>query len=587
MSQGNATQDHRLLRLSTALDKDALIPVGLNCTESLSKGFSISVSAFSETHHELGAADLVGTTVTLGVVQEDESIRYFNGFVQEFVAEGSSRAGQRSGYHMKVVSWLELLLSKRSDCRIFQDMPVREVISEVFSQYKSLANFKFELSASHPERRFWVQYNETDLDFFRRICLREGIAFYFSHENGSHCLHIVDEAKSLKTLKPKKVKIQSGTSAHDHLSKWQSAAKFATGKYERRSYNYMAPNKNQKVTGEATSEVASVPRVMEVESYLFSEGYHDEGEGNTEISKRSNQGVERSKIAVGTGNCRNLAVANHFEVELSSGGDFVDKGKLFTLSQVNLSVNDTTGVTNCTIEALPKGELVYPNGVTPTISNLQTAIVTGPKNEEIFTDKYGRIKVQFHWDRLGKLDENTTCWLRVMQSFTGSSFGMHFTPRIGQEVVVAFENGNPDRPFVIGALYHPEQQPPYADFKGTRSGIRSHSTKKGGKDNFNELYFEDSKGKEEVYLQAEKDLKSFIKNDENRQVGNDQTLLVKNNKNEKVGNNETHSVKNELLIEAGKKITIKVGGSEIELTSSKIVIKSGKVDIDGGKIELN
>ncbi len=174
-----------------------------------------------------------------------------------------------------------------------------------------------------------------------------------------------------------------------------------------------------------------------------------------------------------------------------------------------------------------------------------------------------------------------------MQNLTGSSFGVHFTPRIGQEVVVAFENGNPDRPFVIGALYHPEQTPPYADFKGTRSGIRSRSTKNGGKDNYNELYFEDRKGNEEVYLQAEKNLKSLIKNDEKRDVNNDQTLSVKNNKVENIGNNEKHSVKNELLIEAGKKITIKVGGSEIELTGSKIVIKSGKVDIDGGKIELN
>ncbi|GAB1263671.1 type VI secretion system Vgr family protein [Aurantivibrio infirmus] len=587
MSEGKATQEHRLLRLNTTLGKDALIPIGFNCTESLSKGFSIVVNVFSEIHHELTASDLVGTNVTIGLVQEDESIRYFNGYVREFVAEGSSRAGQRSTYHMKVVSWLELLLSKRSDCRIFQDMPVKDVIKSVFSAYKELANFKFELTASHPDRRFWVQYNETDLDFFRRICHREGLAFYFSHENGSHCLHIVDEAKSLKALKPKKVKLQAGTASHDHLSKWQSAAKFATGKYERRSYNYMSPSKNQKVIGEATSEVASVPRVMEVESYLFTEGYHDEGEGSTEISKRSTQGVERSKLAVGTGNCRNLSVATHFEVELSTGGEFADKGKSFTFSQVNLIVNDTTGITNCTIEALPKGDLIYPNSVTPTISNLQTAIVTGPKGEEIFTDKYGRIKVQFHWDRLGKFDENTTCWLRVMQNLTGSSFGVHFTPRIGQEVVVAFENGNPDRPFVIGALYHPEQTPPYADFKGTRSGIRSRSTKNGGKDNYNELYFEDRKGNEEVYLQAEKNLKSLIKNDEKRDVNNDQTLSVKNNKVENIGNNEKHSVKNELLIEAGKKITIKVGGSEIELTGSKIVIKSGKVDIDGGKIELN
>jgi len=194
---------------------------------------------------------------------------------------------------------------------------------------------------------------------------------------------------------------------------------------------------------------------------------------------------------------------------------------------------------------------------------MQTAVVTGPPAEEIHSDAHGRVKVQFHWDRLGKKDDNTSCWLRVMQSFAGPGFGAHFTPRVGQEVVVAFENGNPDRPFVMGALYHTENPPPYAEHKGTRSGIRTRSTKNGAAINCNELYFEDTKDQEEVYFQAEKDLNAHIKN------------------------NETRKIENTLHIQAGEKIRLEVGGSVIEMTPEGITISAIEVKIDGTPVLIN
>ncbi len=591
MADGH-TQAHRLIRLNTSLGSLALIPESFEGRQMMSQGFSFKVAAFSEMQHELAAKDLVGTSATVGLVQTDNSIRYLNGYVHDFKALGSRRAGEATDYSLTLVSWLEMYLSKRTDCRIFQDKKVDDVIREVFKSYGNDASFKIDLKNSHPSRRYWVQYNETDLNFLNRLCKLEGLAYYFTHEDGAHQLHIVDSSESLEALSPKKVRLQSHTHDHDHLTKWQSAGRFGTGKYEQRAYNYMSPQSPVSVTTSAKTEVNKTPKVMDMESYMYGDTHHSHGDGGGQISARANQTVERTQVATGSGDCRNLELGRHFEVELATGswglgGNFADKGKTFTLTQVNISANDSLGKFNCSIEAVPQGELIYPNAKNPTINGLQTAVVTGPSGEEIYTDNLGRVKVQFHWDRLGGKDENTTCWLRVMQSFAGPSFGAHFTPRIGQEVVVAFENGNPDRPFVIGALYHPENPPPYAGHQGTRAGIRTRSTKGGSLANCNELYFEDKRGKEEVYFQAEKDHNTVIKNDETRDVGNNQTFTIGVDKKENVGNNEEHIVGKTLLIKAGDKIRLEVGGSIIEMTGGKIKISSSHVDIDGGKIDLN
>jgi type VI secretion system secreted protein VgrG len=587
------TQALRLIRLSTSLGQLALIPESFEGLQKMSQGFSFDVTAFSETHHELTAKDLVGTAATIGVVQTDNSIRYINGYVHELEALGSGRAGQLTNYSLNIISWLEMFLNKRTDCRIFQDKKVDEVIREVFQLYGDTANFKIELKHSHPSRRYWVQYNETDYDFFKRICRMEGLAYTFNHENGSHELKIIDDSKLLNDLSPKIVKLNSHNREHDHLSFWKSKGVFGTGKYEQRAYNYMSPQSPVVVKTATKNQVSATPKVMDMESYQYGDRHHTQGDGTSYIDARANQAVEGTQIATGQGDCRHLEVGKHFEVELATGshglgGKFTDKGKIFTFTEIHMSANDSAGSFNCWIEAVPQGELIYPKAVTPTINGLQTAVVTGPKGEEIHTDELGRIKVQFHWDRLGAKDENTTCWLRVMQSFAGPSFGAHFTPRVGGEVVVAFENGSPDRPFVVGSLYHPENQPPYKEHSGTRSGIRTRSTKGGKVNNCNEVYFEDKKGQEELYIQAEKDQNTLIKNNQGIKVGNDKNQEVVNNETHLVGKDMTIQVGKHLLVDAGTEIQLQVGGSVIKMTKSGIDISSsGPIKIDGKPVKIN
>jgi len=562
------TQAQRLIRLQTHLGSNALIAEHLDGTENMSSGFRFMLNAFSETHHALDAKDLVGSTATIGLVQTDDSLRYLHGCIQEVSALGSARAGQLSKYSLALTSWLEMYLSQRYDCRIFQNKKACDVIREICSRYGSDANYKITLKQPRIEQRYWVQYNESDLNFFNRICQLEGLVYYFKHEKDSHQLCITDSAELLPMLSPQKVKLQPHSHGHDHLTHWQRSGRFATGKYEQRAYNYQTPRAPIAVKTTTKAEVADTPRVMDMESYLYSDTHHTAGDGADQVNARANQSVARSHIATGSGDCRHLALGSHFGLELATGslglgGHFSDKDKTFTLISVRTHADDTNNIFNCSIEAAPKGELVYPEAETPHINGLQTALVTGPAGEEIHTDALGRIKVQFHWDREGGKDENTTCWLRVMQSFAGPSFGAHFTPRIGQEVVVAFENGNPARPFVIGALYHPENPPPYASNKGTRGGIRTRSTKGGKASNCNELYFEDKKGDEEIYVQAEKDLRAYVKH------------------------NETRIIDDTLHIKAGKKIRLEVGGSEIEITGSSIIINSKLVDIDGDPVKIN
>ncbi|MGI1678135.1 MAG: type VI secretion system tip protein VgrG [Cellvibrionaceae bacterium] len=584
MSTGTATQSHRLVKLNTVLGEKALIPSRFNSSESMSGGFSFSVNAFSESRHDLTAKDLVGSQVTIGLVKSDDKIRYFNGFVQEITALGSERDGQKSNYKLYVVSWAQLLMMKRVDTRIFQEKNIEEILKDVFAEYGDNAKFKFNLKSTHVARRFCVQYNESDWNFFNRLCALEGIAYYFKHENGKHVLHIIDDESGCDTLSPKTVKIQSQHSKEDFLSNWQNSSRFITGKYSQRNYNYLKPTTLSPTEHLAKTDVSLAKGI---ESYQYSEFSHDKTEAATDIKKRAGVGTQKAVSSTATGNCRHLVIATHFDLDLASGGKFADKGKEFTFSKVNIAADDASGILSCQIEAIPKGELLYPIADHPKISGLQTAVVTGPAGEEIHTDELGRIKVQFHWDRLGKLDQKSTCFLRVMQSFAGPNFGAHFTPRIGQEVVVAFENGNPDRPFVIGGLYHQENKPPYGAQSGTRAGIRTRSSKGGSQTNFNELYFEDDKGKEEVYLQAEKDHNVWVKNDECIKIDNDKKQEVAKNETNQVGENLSIKVGKKVFIDAGTEILLQVGGSAIKITGSKIEISSTTVDVNGSTIKLN
>lgn len=571
-------QTNRLLRIDTALGKDALIAVSLTGMETMSEGFEYRIEVFSEKEHDIPPETIIGTPATVMITQDDNTPRVYHGYVAEIHALGRHYGGQRSNYQLTLVPWL-WFLSKSADCRVFQEMTVEDVLKALFEPLGDKAKFKFKLTKSHPRHRFLVQYNETSLNVLYRLLRREGIAFYIEHDQSGHTVHFVDDAASLPDLSPATLQIGIGQAA-ERLTGWRHASRFVTGRYAERSYNYKDPNKVQIVESQVAGPVAELPGALDTEQYQYTEDYDNPSEGKATVHWRQEQGVERHEVIIGSATYRHLMPGHHFTAEQVPAGEWPDHGKAYTLSRVSVhAVNVEGGIYRVDFEAFPKGALAYSrDGRRPRISGLQTAVVTGPAGEEIYTDRLGRIKVQFHWDRNGKHDENTTCWLRVMQSFAGPDFGSHFTPRIGQEVVVAFENGNPERPFVIGALYHPEQAPPYSG-EPTRSGIKTRSTKGGGPNNANEIRFDDKSGGEELYVQAEKDLEVLVKNNEKRTVNNDLEIEVKNNASIKSGN--------EIVLHAAKEIKVIVGGSVIKIDKSGIKVGGKKVDIDGGKVEIN
>lgn len=588
MAIGLATQDKRLLRLKTVLAKDELIPSRITYTETLGEGFTITLNAFSEVNHDIQAKDLIGTAVSIAIVDTDNQLRRLHGLVQELKAAPSTTRNNHTDYQLFIVSWTQLFLTKRHNYRIFQDTSIPDVIAAIFADYGSAVEYDFKKKKPYKPWRYLVQYDETDYEFVTRLMALEGITFFFDHQHDKHILSLIDDPSLLKNLTPSNVlNLHPNNYAHDSLMRWSRKSQFATGQHEVISYNYNNPSMNLLINQQVDAPISEIPNVANVTSYNYSGDFTAEDEGTSILTARVKREASKVHRWSGNGNIRTLAVGRNFSIKMADGTAHPDDGKVFTAISVSLSADDINANLTSQVTAVEQGHLVYPQIDRPNAPTLQTAIVVGKQGQEIQTDELGRVKVRFHWDRSGPSNGQNTCFLRVMQGFASSGFGAHFTPRVGDEVVVAFENGNPDRPFIIGSLYNSENNPPYADYKGLRAGIRTRSSLKGAENNCNELYFHDEKGKEEVYFQAEKDHNALIKNNQTLKIGNNKHQQVVNNETNKVGRHLTINVGKTLLVEAGDEIKLQVGGSTISITGDQISISSSTVTINGSSVNIN
>lgn len=593
-------QNKRLIRLATPLGGDTLIPVRVQGQESMSEGFRYEVETFSETRHDIAPHELVGKPLTLVVIQEDGGEGYINGYCAEFEAAGRNYAGQRSGYRLTVVSWL-WFLDRRSDCRVFQNETIPDVLQAVVAPLTSADTARADfgkLVEEHPRHRFLVQYNESDYNFLCRLCRREGIAFYTTHENGRHTVHFIDKGTVSPALKPQReLTLRTGTAAGDHLLSWRNRGRFVSGRYTQATYNYNKTTEPLRKDAKVQGEAGKLARAGDMEQYHYTEGYHDGKESRTYLTRQMRLGSERHRVVSGAGTYRFLKVGHVFRVSAVPDGDFPGGDTDFTFTRMELRI-DESGQTATPFlahfEAVPKGELTYPHGKRPAIHSLQTAVVTGRKDKTVHTDHgeeaLGRVRVLFHWDREGPADENSGCWLRVMQGSAGAGVSAFYAvPRVGDEVVVAFENGNPDRPFVLGALPNLRNKPPYGK-EPTRSGIKTQSFTPGSgpvQNRWNELRFDDKANSEEVYLRAQKDLNCDVENDVTTNVRNNATLNVKNNRTTVIEGGETRDVTKALSVTAGTEISLQVGGNSIVINSSGITITGGAVTINGSPVSIN
>ena len=524
------TQDRRLITLTTPLGADAFVCTGFRGRERLSAPFEFTLDIVSE-NLAVAAADLVGKAVSWTVNAPEDSPRPFHGFVRHLITR---REGDRNlrAYQVEVVPWL-WFLTRTTDCRIFQNMTVDAIITDTFDRL-GLTAYKKSLTGTYPTRDYCVQYCETAFAFVSRLMEEYGIFYYFEFAEGSHTLVLADAPSAYFDCAPHgTVDYWPQEAGADAVARWDRAFAFRSGKVTHTDYNFETPSTSLLKDTATTVELTGISGF---ELYDYPGGHAVAADGATLAKSRMEEVEAGYDTATGASRCSSFAPGGKFALENhpSDNGSYVFLEVEHTATEEG-HIDSRGGAADYsnTFVVAPAAVPFRPAPVTPRprIAGAQTAAVVGPSGEEIYTDKYGRVKVQFFWDRLGKKDENSSCWIRVSEMWAGKQWGMVFTPRIGQEVVVEFLEGDPDRPLITGRVYNAEQMPPYAlPANMTQSGLQTRSTKDGGEADFNELRFEDLKGKEDIYFHAQKDFHRFVENDDDLKVENDQFIQIKNNR---------------------------------------------------------
>jgi type VI secretion system secreted protein VgrG len=509
MSALGYTQTGYTFTITTPLGNDMLLLEAFEGEEQISGLFEFRVDMDSE-HGDLDFTQVVGQSVTITGADKDGNQRHFNGIVARMVQSGLS-------YHFEVRPKLwELTLA--SDNRIFQAKSVPDIVKQVL-QEQGVSDVKDALTGSYDARDYCVQYRETCFDFIARLMEEEGIFYFFQHEAGKHTLVLADDASAfaacpnLSTVgfKPESAKAWEEQDLVVALSLEQSVV---TGKYQADDFHFETP------TTQLLSTTTGSGGSLQI--YEYPGLYQTKDKGDAYGKKRLDGMEVPARLVSGESTCRAFATGYTFTL---TGHPRSDANDTYVLRRIT-HAGGRRQYRNSFL-AFPSSATFRPPRVTPKprIAGTQTALVVGKSGEEIWTDKYGRIKVQFHWDQLGQNDENSSCWIRVAQGWAGKNWGAIFLPRIGQEVVVSFLEGDPDRPLVTGSVYNGQQPVPYTlPDEQTKSTVKSSSSKGGN--GFNEIRFEDKADSEEIYIHAQKDMKIDVLNDQTTTITNNRTVTI-------------------------------------------------------------
>ena len=561
-------QEARLLALKTALGADALVVRSASIQEEISRLFQIEVELSSE-DGQIDFDQVIGQSATLRLDVGQKGKRFFNGFVNRMTQLGNK--GGYAHYRAVIVPWL-WLLTRTSDCRIFQEKTVPDIIEEIFKLY-GFSDYKLKLTATYPKWEYCVQYRETAFNFVSRLMEQEGIYFYFEHSDGKHNLILADSISAHNPFPGYSDitfhELESGGEGREVITEWAVEKELQPVKYALNDFDFKKP-KSPLLSSSNTSRSYGK---AEYEIYDFPGEYLEHGEGQRLTDARLNELQSQYEVLQGEASARGLAAGSIFKLK---NHPRKDQNREYLVTRVKMEVDagefasggEPTGegeFFSCRFSAIQKSQQFRAERSTPKpiVQGPQTAIVVGPSGEEIYTDEHARVKVHFHWDRHDKSDQNSSCWVRVSQHWAGKQWGSIHIPRIGQEVIVEFLEGDPDEPIITGRVYNADQVPPYGlPANKTQSGIKSRSSKGGSTANFNEIRFEDKKGSEQVYIHAEKNQDNIVENDETTNVGHDRTEEVKHDEKITIGNNRTEKVGVNEDITIGSNRTEKVGSNE-------------------------
>ena len=586
-------QTHRALEITTPLGEDVLLFHRMTATEELSRLFRFELDLLSE-NHSISFEDLLGQKVTVRLELPHDKNRYFNGFVSRFSQTGT--LGNYALYHATVHPWL-WFLTRNADCRIFQDKTVPDIIKQVFRDH-GFTDFEEALSGSYRTWEYCVQYRETDFNFVSRLMEQEGIYYYFKHDKTKHTLVLADSISSHEPFpgyqqvryRPPDDRVQDFETIYD----WHISKEVQPGTYSLNDFDFKKPRANLLVK---SSQLRRHSRAAS-EIYDYPGEYIKTEEGETLVRARIQELQAEYEQLQGQANARGLSVGCLFNLIDFPRKDqnreylIVSATHHLESDMYESGMGGGGEIYTCSFTAMPGMQPFRPARSTPKpmVQGPQTAIVVGPSGSEIYTEEYARIKVRFHWDRKSKGDENSSCWIRVAQLWAGSRWGGIHIPRIGQEVMVEFLEGDPDRPIITGRVYNNDNKPPYdLPAKATQSGVKSRSSKNGNPNNYNEIRFEDEKGNEEILIHAERNMKIEVEKDEDHEVEHDRTITVKNdekhdvlnNRTTTIMNNDTQTVNNKRDVTIATTLTINCGlGATIVCGASGLTINSaGPVSI--------
>ncbi len=602
MPLDNLTQDNRLIAVETSLGKDHFLLTGFSGQESVSQLFQFDLEMLSD-DDAAEHTELVGQNLTFSICPRNGTRSFFNGFISQFSAAEKVEDRARL-YRARIVPWL-WFLTRAANSRIFQNQNVVDIAKQIFADH-GFNDYVFQLQRSYQPYEYKVQYRETDFNFVSRLLEHEGIFYFFRHENGKHTAVFGDAAIAFAPGELARVSFAS-IADWEHIQGWHHAYEFQTGQWTLTDYDFKKPQADL-TAGQPT--VIANPIMKKYEFFDYPGQY---------LTKDAGQGLARTRIEMEEA-AYHIVNGVSMVPSLRSGESFTladhpvpsENGASYALLSIHHDARDTSyfqaenasSYTNSFV-CLPAKTVFRPPRVTPVpvVHGPQTATIVGPKGEEIHTDEYGRVKVQFRWDRYGKADEKSTIFLRLAQSWAGNKWGAQTLPRIGMEAIVEFLEGDPDKPIVTGCLNNAAMMPPdpLPDNK-TRTVFRTQSTPKSS--GFNEFSFEDKAGKEQVFLRGERDQDVRIKNDAREWIGNDRHLIVTKSQREKVGSGKHLTItgdQNEkvsgtvslaaegdlhqkidqnaalkagmnIAIEAGIAITLKAGASFIEIGPAGITI---------------
>ncbi|HAZ3474387.1 TPA: type VI secretion system tip protein VgrG [Escherichia coli] len=615
---------HNVTLSGSAVPDGMLLFASLGGTETVGELFTYSIKLKTPDILNLGyvspAANLqlkpmVGKDLCVNIELDGGGKRYISGLVT--AARVAGHQGRSVVYELRLEPWLKIL-THTSDYKAFQNKNVVEILDEVLDEYPWPVEKR--LVENYPTRAWQVQYGETDFDFVQRLMQEWGIYWWFEHSENSHTLVLADAINVHKACadSPLVCYYQKGLKLDKEFIHTITANEsLRSGQWVLNDFDFMKPRSLLKSTVANPRETG----LAEYEHYEWPGDYFTKSEGEMLTRIRMEEQRSPGSRVQGSGNIRTLMTGFTFSLE---NYPTAEVNREYLLVQTTLFIQDNAQHSgqeqhfsySTSFELHPTSEVYRPQRTLskPHTKGPQSAIVTGPAGQEIWTDKYGRVKVQFGWDRYGKNDENSSCWVRVSYPWAGKGFGGIQIPRIGQEVLVDFKNGDPDLPIIVGRTYNQDTMPPWGlPGAATQSGFYSH-TIGGGPTNANALRFEDKPGGEEVWLHAEKDQRIEVNNNESHWVGNnrlkvidktetaiigeERSLTVQMDDTSLAGQNKTIQAVQNLRLAAGDSIILSFGNTILQMTSDGIfnitcknfnitATENGKINTQSGQLDLN